>query len=497
MGIDLGTSSLKTLIMDDGGTVLSVSAKDYQFSSPHTGYAEQDPNGWWDACCQTIKEALAVGNVSPHRVKGVGFSGQMHGTVLLDAHYNPIRPAILHCDTRSAKQVEYVKEKLGKDKIIQLLMNPIYTGFMLPTLLWVKEQEPEHFEKIQYVMLPKDYLKFKLTGEVSSDYSDASATLLFDIQNLTWSEEIRKGFDIPKDIFPRCYTTPAHTGTVCKKASEETGLCTNTAVVAGGGDQVMQGIGNGISQVGGVSVNIGSSGQVSFQSHVPIVNPNLSTNTFCGFDTGRWFTMGAVMCAGLSLKWCNSLLNQRDYAALDEQVAKVQPGSGGLIYLPYLNGERTPHMNPNISGQFLGLNINTGRGEFTRAVMEGVTYSLKQCMEVCEDLGLTTQYMVASGGGARSKPWLQIQADVFNKPLRVAKVSEQAALGAAIAAGVGAGVYQNIGEGCEQVVHYCDEIIQPIPLNHTVYMDYYQLYKEVFAASREVLESLTVMGRKL
>lgn len=496
MGIDLGTSSLKTIIIDEIGNVKALSARPYQFASPCGGYAEHDPREWWKACCETVKEALAACGAPASEVKGVSFSGQMHGAVLLDKDFNVIRPAILHCDARSSVQVEKIKDALGMDKVRELVMNPVYTGFLLPSLMWVRDNEPENYAKVKYAFLPKDYLKFRMTGEVSSDYSDASATLAYDIKNNCWSEEILKAVDIPMDIFPKCFGTDEATGTVCEAASRETGLAVTTVVAAGGGDQVMQGIGNGITGVGGASSNIGTSGQVSFQSNVPILNPALSTNTFCGYKKGRWITMGAIMNAGLSLKWFNSLFETADYNLINEQVAKVKPGSGGVVFLPYLNGERTPHVNPNLSGMFMGVNLNTGRPEMTRAVMEGVAFALYQCIEVCGNLGLRADNMVASGGGARSGPWLQIQADIFNIPLKVADTEEQAGLGSAIAAGVGAGIYRDIEEGCRAVVKYKDLIVVPNEANHRAYEEYYQLYKDTYEASRDVLQQVTLMGRR-
>lgn len=496
MGIDLGTSSLKTIIIDETGNVKALSARPYQFASPCGGYAEHDPREWWRACCETVREALAACGAPASEVRGVSFSGQMHGAVLLDKDFNVIRPAILHCDARSSVQVEKIKDALGMDKVRELVMNPVYTGFLLPSLMWVRDNEPENYAKVKYAFLPKDYLKFRMTGEVSSDYSDASATLAYDIKNNCWSEEILKAVDIPMDIFPKCFGTDEATGTVCEAASRETGLAVTTVVAAGGGDQVMQGIGNGITGVGGASSNIGTSGQVSFQSNVPILNPALSTNTFCGYKKGRWITMGAIMNAGLSLKWFNSLFETADYNLINEQVAKVKPGSGGVVFLPYLNGERTPHVNPNLSGMFMGVNLNTGRPEMTRAVMEGVAFALYQCIEVCGNLGLRADNMVASGGGARSGPWLQIQADIFNIPLKVADTEEQAGLGSAIAAGVGAGIYRDIEEGCRAVVKYKDLIVVPNEANHRAYEEYYQLYKDTYEASRDVLQQVTLMGRR-
>ena len=495
MGIDLGTSSLKTMIIREDGQVVCVSAQNYQFASPFSGYAEHDPAEWWDACVSTIRKDLADSGVDPAEIRGVSFSGQMHGLVMLDKDKNVIRPAILHCDARSGEEVVRIRERLGARQG-ELMMNPVYSGFLFVSLLWVKAHEPENFSRIRYVCLPKDYLKFRLTGEITSEYSDASATLAFDVKNVCWSEEILSEFGISPALFPPLYNTADAVGTVSAAAAAETGLSEKTLVIAGGGDQVMQGIGNGVTRAGGASVNIGTSGQVSFQSDTPIFNPALSTNTFCGYRKGRWITMGAIMNAGLCLKWVNRLLGQTDYRALNEAVSRVVPGSGGVVFLPYLNGERTPHLNPDLSGEFVGVNLGTGPAELTRAVMEGVAYALNQCIELCGDLGLRADgFMVASGGGARSAPWLQIQADIFNYPLKVAETEEQACLGACIAAGAGAGIYRDIDEGCAKIVKYKDFTVFPDAKAHRIYEEYYQLFKEIYVSGHRELNKVTLLGR--
>ncbi len=496
MGIDLGTSSLKVIIIEENGKVRAIAAKNYQFQSPRNNYAEHDPEEWWDVCALTIRKAMQEGKVAKEEIIALSFSGQMHGLVTLDSEYRPIRPAILHCDARSGRQIREMKEQVGEEKVKELFMNPIYTGFLLPSLLWVKEEEPDHYGRIAHVCLPKDYLKLKLSGEVSSDYSDASATLAFDIRKGVWSEEILQMFDLPQEWFPKCCGTSEVAGAVSKWAAEQTGLAEGTLIVAGGGDQVMQGIGNGITRVGQASANIGTSGQVSFQSDVPILNQKLNTNTFMGYKKDRWITMGAIMNAGLCYKWFNSLFPKVDYDKMNEAIAKVPPGSGGVVFLPYLNGERTPHLDPDLSGAFFGVNLRTGREQLARAVMEGVSYAMNQCIEVCGELGLHAETIVASGGGSHSIPWLQIQADIYNVPLRVADTDEQAGLGAAIAASVGAGVYKNIDEGVKAVVKYKDFEIIPNPENHKRYMEYYQLYKDIFGGCHDALHRVTLLGRK-
>ncbi|MEG1650249.1 MAG: xylulokinase [Oscillospiraceae bacterium] len=497
MGIDIGTSSLKTIIIDECGNVKSISARSYQYDSPHAGYAEQDPEVWWRACVETVREALAESGIKGEDIKGVGFSGQMHGAVLLDKDLRVIRPAILHCDARSGEQVRNMNKILGYDRICNLVLNPIYTGFLLTSLIWVRDNEPHNYDRVYKVCLPKDYIKLKFTGMVTSDFSDASATMAFDIKNNCWSEEILNIFKISPEIFPECFDTDAVVGYVSAQAAGETGLSISTAVVAGGGDQVMQSIGNGVTDMRTATANIGSSGQVCYQSNQPITNRQLSTNTFCGFKRGRWIVMGAIMHAGLSLKWFNGLFEKTDYMMLDAQAAKVPPGSGGLIFLPYLNGERTPHINPNLSAMFIGCNISTGRAEMARSVMEGVSFAMMQCMEVCEQLGLNADSVVASGGGAHSPLWLQIQSDVYGLPLRVADTDEQASLGAAIAAGAGTGIFNSIEDGCKRVVRYKKAIVEPNMDNHSIYRNYYSLFKDAYKANKAILERVTIMGRSV
>ena len=495
MGIDLGTSSLKVIIIDDQGNLKVQTAQGYRFDSPEVGFAEQDVSVWWQACCNAVRQAVELLGAPASEIKAVSFSGQMHGAVLLDSELQPVRPAILHCDARSAQQVAEMKAALGEDLIRSVVLNPIYTGFLLPSLLWVRDREPHNYQRTRHAFLPKDYLKFKLSGRLTSDYSDATAALAFDIKRGTWSQEILDRVQVPAEILPECGGTTEAVGCVTKEAAEATGLAEGTIVVNGGGDQIMQAIGAGAVNPGMATVNIGSSGQVCFQCDGPIVNPKLNTNTFFGYDRDRWITMGATMTAGLSLAWFNSLFGKTDYEQLNREVANIRPGSGGLIFLPYLNGERTPHVNPNLRGLFLGMNPETTRYQMARAVMEGVAFSLRECLELCWDLGLTASELIASGGGARSAPWLQIQADVYNLPLKVSAVEEQAGLGAAIAAGVGAGIFASINEGCRAAVKYKEERYYPNQANHDLYREYYQLFKETFASSRAVMEKAAQLGR--
>lgn len=496
IGIDLGTSSLKAMVIDETGRTMSIAARDYAIESPSAGFAEQAPQVWWRACVETCRQAITESGVDAAKIKGVGFSGQMHGMVTLDENYEVVRPAILHCDARSGEQVRAIRETLGESRIRELVKNPIYTGFLLASLLWVRDNEPDNYRRVRHVCLPKDYIKYKLCGTLCSDYSDASATLAFDLDNNCWSREILDAFSLPTDIFPPCFDTFAPVGAVSASAALATGLREGTTVVAGGGDQVMQGVGNGAIGFETATVNIGSSGQVSFQSAKPLVNPALCVNTFAGYQKGRWIVMGAIMHAGLALKWFKNLLDIKDYEQLDALAAGARPGSGGLLFLPYLNGERTPHADPELSACFIGCNMQTGKAQMIRAVMEGVAFALMQSMEVCESVGLCASEVIASGGGARSELWLQIQSDVYGLPLKVAQSAEQACLGAAIAAGVGCGMYRDVEAACKAAVRYRDRQILPDMRNHAIYMEYYRLFKDSYKAGSDILTRATRLGRE-
>ena len=496
LGIDLGTSSLKTIVLSRDGQILSADALDYQFDSPVQGYAEQDPQVWWHACVTTVINAVRKAGVSTADITAIGFSGQMHGVVVLDKDYQVTRPAILHCDARSGEQVQKINSYIPLEQRRQLFRNPVYPGFMLTSLLWMRDNEPKNFERIAHVCSPKDYIRYLLTGVFSSEYSDASATLLFDIEKNRWSEEILSLTGLPREIFPDCTEPTAVVGKVSASAAEITGLSRDTLVAAGGGDLTMMAVGNGMVRNGDGILNIGTSGQVSFQIDKPVINPALNTNMFSSYHSGRWVLYGATMSAGLCLKWWRQATGNPDYDLVNALVAKAGPGSGGVIFYPYLNGERCPHLMSDISSCFLGVNASTGYGEMTRAVMEGVVFNLRQCAEVCGMLGFTADTYLASGGAARSDVWTQIMADVFNKPVKRVTGEEQACLGAALTAGVGAGYWASLPEAADAVVRYQDRIIEPIPEHTAIYDEYYQIFRDTFPLFSGSLQKLTNLGRR-
>ncbi len=495
LGIDLGTSSLKTIVLSLDGRILASDAVDYQYDSPVQGYAEQDPEVWWKACVDTVKNAVGKSGVQAADIRAVGFSGQMHGVVTLDKNYQVIRPAILHCDARSGSQVKQITEMVPAEKRLQLFRNPVYPGFMLTSLLWMRENEPEKYGRIAHVCSPKDYIRYRLCGAFSSEYSDASATLLFDIEKNVWSDEIISAAGLPREIFPECTEPSAVVGTITREAAAVTGLSEATQVAAGGGDLTMMAVGNGMVRNGDGILNIGTSGQVSFQIDKPVINPALNTNMFSSYHSGRWVLYGATMSAGLCLKWWRQTTGNPPYDRVNELVAKAAPGSGGVIFYPYLNGERCPHLMSDISSSFIGVNASTGYGEMTRAVMEGVVFNLRQCAEICGKLGFEADTYLASGGAARSEIWTQIMADIFNKPVKRVIGEEQACLGAALTAGVGAGFWNSIPEAADAVVRYQDRIVEPIPQNVPVYDEYYEIFRDTFPLFSQNLRKLTNLGR--
>lgn len=494
MGVDLGTSSLKVLIVSENGDVLSAGSRKYQFDMPVNGYAEQDPEVWWEACCQASREAMHKAGLKKDAIDAIGISGQMHGLVPLDAANGVIRPAILHCDARSAKQMDEINRVLGPEKIKEQIKNPVASGFWLPSLLWMRENEPEKYGKIRHAILPKDYLRYKMTGALASDYSDSSATLLFDLENMRWSDALVDAFSIPREILPDLYESTDVAGRLTPHAAEAMGVCAGTKVVFGGGDQNMQAIGNGVISDNAATITIGSSGQICFPITRMVKNPHAGANLFCGYRRNLWIAMGATLNAGMCLKWFTEILRETNWDVINEGVKTVPPGSGGLVFLPYLSGERYLS-NAKLTGSFMGLSYATSRQQMARAVMEGVVYALYDCYRILTGMGLDVDYLVASGGGARSANWLSIQADVLNKPLRLTMSEEQASLGAAIAAGVGAGIFADVAEGCRAIVRLRDTLIEPKAENHQIYKEYYGLFRRAYLAQREVIEELTDLGR--
>ena len=491
MGIDLGTSSVKTIIIDIDSNVKAMAQEEYSIEIPYEGYAEQRPEIWWKATVNTIKEALAKSGIKSSEIKGIGLSGQMHGMVLIDKNLKVIRPAIIWCDQRSKSEVDAIYKKIGRDKLGRLTLNPVATGFQISSLLWVKYNEYQNYNNTYKVLLPKDYIRLRLTNEIGTDITDASSTLAFDTSNRKWSEYIIKALELDIDKYPGCYNPFDLAGVVTREASQETGLACGTPVVFGGGDQPMQAVGNGVIYPGIVSSTIGTGGQVFTVIDKPLYDDELRTHTFCNAIPGTWNIMGASLCSGLSLRWLrDNILNGLDYHIIDEMASNILPGSEGLIFLPYLTGERTPHMDPYAKGIFFGLSLKHTNAHMIRAVLEGVTFSLRDSLEIFKQMGIKMDRLVASGGGARSSLWLQIQADVFGVEVYRSKATEHACMGAAIMAGVGTGVYASVQEACEHIVKYHQEPVLPNSKNMEIYNYYYGIYKEIYPRNKDLFKRI-------
>ncbi len=490
LGIDIGTSGTKTVLFDRGGNPISSSTAEYPLYQPEIGWAEQDPQDWWKAVCITINQVIKDSNINPESISGIGLSGQMHGLVMLDGDGNVLRKSIIWCDQRTAKECVEITEKVGEKRLIDITANPALTGFTASKILWVRNNEPEIYEKCRKILLPKDYIRYMLTGEFATEVSDASGMQLLDIKNRCWSKEVLNALDIPIEYLGDVHESIVVSGKVHKKAAEVTGLKENTPVVGGAGDQAAGAIGNGIIKSGQISSTIGTSGVVFAHLDEPIIDEKGRVHTFCHAVPGAWHMMGVTQGAGLSLKWFrdNFCTNEIEvakgmgidpYVLMTKEAEKVPAGSRGVIYLPYLMGERTPHLNPKAKGVFFGLSAAHTKNEMLRAVIEGVSYSLLDCMEIIKDTGMNPTNVMVSGGGGKSELWRQILADMFNCKVSTNKSSEGPALGVALIAGVGTGVYKDIDEACSIAISE-NSVQFPKEENSLVYKRYYEIYKKIY-----------------
>jgi xylulokinase len=481
--------------MDESGKVVSSGSEDHEpFASPKPGWAEQDPRDWWRACGSAVRKALHSSNLRADDIACVGFSGQMHGAVLLDSNDEVVRSAIIWCDQRSEAQSQELEKLFGRETLIRLTCNPPLTNFTLTKLLWVRETEPENWARVAHVMLPKDYVRFRLTGERAIDMADASGTLLLDVTNRRWSSEVLSKSGINVALLPALHESPQVCGKVAAAGAEATGLKVGTPVVAGAGDQAAGAVGMGIARAGAVSATIGTSGVVFAATDRPALDhPQGRLHTFCHAIPGRWHVMGVTQSAGLSLRWFRDRFgviakDSRDpYDLLAEEAAKAPAGSEGAFWAPYLMGERTPHLDPNARAALLGLTASHTRGHIIRAVMEGVAYSLKDSFTIFEEMKIPVTSIRLGGGGARSPLWRQIQADVYAHEVEIVTAEEGAAYGAAILAGVGAGGWSSVDEACDKVVRVAARIAQH-PSDSKTMQQGYRTYRKIYPALRQVFD---------
>jgi xylulokinase len=507
LGIDVGTTGSKALLIDADGAVKASATTEYPMYTPQPLWAEQDPTDWWSATVTSIQRLLSEGDVRPEQVIGVGLTGQMHGLVLLDAQGEVLRPCIMWNDQRTASQCAAIYEQLGVEEVLHLTGNPMLPGFTAPKIVWVHENEPEVYAEAAKVLLPKDYVRYRMTGSFFSEVSGASGTSLFDVGQRRWSDGMLKALNVPREWLPEVTESPVASARVSAAAAKEIGLLEGTPVVGGAGDQAAQAVGTGIVAEGVVSATLGTSGVVFAASDEYRMEPEGRLQAYCHAVPGMWHLMGVMLSAAGSFRWYRDALGDverareaetgRDaYDILTEAAAEVPPGCEGLLFLPYLTGERMPYADPNARGVFFGLTLRHGKAHMTRAVLEGVTYGLRDLLELMRALGLAIEQVRASGGGARSSLWRQILADVFDAEIVTVNVTEGAAYGAALLAGVGAGVYDNVATACDTAIRVTGRT-EPGPAV-PVYADYYPRYRALYPAlASEFAAIAEVVGRHL
>ena len=460
LGVDAGTSGTKAVLIRDDGSIVGSATESYPLYTPRPLWSEQDPHDWWKAACAAIRRLLIETGVSAHRIETVGLTGQMHALVLLDEGGEVIRPAILWNDQRTAAQCRKMTEKIGAKEVIERLGNPILAGFTAPKIVWVRDEEPKAYARAAKVLLPKDYVRYRLTGAFAMDVSDASGTALFNVARREWDTDTLSDLEIPSEWMPDVFESPVPCAKINSEGAAATGLIEGTPVVAGAGDQAAGAVGAGIVREGVISVTLGTSGVVFAASDAYRVEPSGKLHAFCHAVPNGWHLMGVMLSAAGSFEWFASTFGNNDYDALNAAASAVPAGSEGLTFLPYLSGERTPHADPNARGVFFGITLRHGKGHFARAVMEGVAYGLKDSLELMHGLGISASDLRVSGGGARSALWLQILADVFGEPVRAVNPGEGAAYGAALLAAVGGGAFASVKDA-GNAVKAEGEMIQP------------------------------------
>ena len=490
LGIDLGTSGTKTVLFEETGRAVASETIEYPLYQPKNGWAEQEPEDWWNAARDTVKAVIAKSGVKPENVKGVGISGQMHGLVLLDREGRVLRRSILWCDGRTQEECDEITQTIGKERLIELSANPALTGFTAGKILWVRKHEPEVYEKAAHILLPKDYIRYKLTGEYATEVSDASGMQLMDVAKRTWSDEILEGLGIEKRLLGKMYESQDVTGEVHQEAAALTGLAAGTIVVGGAGDNPAAAIGTGIVSQGKAFTTIGTSAVVYAVSDRMALDPKGRVHTLCASVPGKWTVMSCTQAAGLSLQWLRNHVCTPEmaeaaekgvdpYEIMTAEAARVPIGSEKLIYLPYLMGERSPHPDPDCRGVFFGLSAMHERPHLIRSVMEGISFSQWECVEVFREMGVPIEDMMICGGGGRSPFWRQMLADMYGCSVSTVQSDQGGALGAAILAGVGAGIYSDLETACDALVRKKDSS-EPNMAANGAYVKYFTLYKELY-----------------
>lgn len=495
LGVDIGTSGTKTVLFDVRGKVIASATEEYPLYQPQNGYAEQMPEDWAQAVIHTMAAVMQKSGVDKAAVKGIGLSGQMHGLVMLDETNQVLRPSIIWCDQRTTAECEEITRRVGAEQLIAITANPALTGFTASKILWVRNHEPEIYAKCRHILLPKDYIRFILTGEYATEVSDASGMQLLDVPNRCWSETVLKALDIDPALLGKVYESPEITGYLTEDIAKQTGLQAGTPVVGGAGDNAAAAIGTGVAEDGKAFTTIGTSGVVFAHSSSISIDPKGRVHTFCCAVPGCWHVMGVTQGAGLSLKWFRDefCLHEKEtargmgvdeYYLMDKEAERSPIGANRLLYLPYLMGERTPHLDANARGVFFGLSAMHQKRDLLRAVMEGVTYSLRDCLEVFREMEITVDQMMACGGGGSSPLWRQMLADLYHCPIQTLASTEGPALGVAILAMVGTGAYASVPEACKAIIH-TDKTCSPNPNAMPIYEHYYALYRKLYPSLRK------------
>jgi xylulokinase len=501
LGLDVGTTSTRTIIIDENGNLIASSTSDYELITPKPGWAEQIPDDWWTASIKTIRDVIKKSNIPPEDIVCIGLSGQMHGSVFLDSDGNVIRPAILWCDQRTFEQCETIYKIFGYDGFVKLSYNRALPGFTAPKILWLRENEPENYKKVSKILLPKDYIRYKLSNTYATEVSDASGTVLMNIPLRNWSDEILDGLEIKKSLLPEVFESVVISSKVSSEASRLTGLAQGTPIVGGGGDNAAGAVGSGIVKSGLISDSIGTSGVVFAHSDKPLYDPQGRVHSFCHAVPGKWHLTGVTLSAAGSLKWyyekfgpsgeiIKNFPDIAKYGLLDKQAEKAPVGSDGLIFLPYLSGERTPYADPYARGVFFGISYLHGPDHFVRSIMEGVAFSQLDCLSLMRDLNINSDRVILFGGGAKSSIWRQIITDILNSKVVTLNVEEGAAFGAAIIAGAGCGIYSSIEEAVDKIIKE-DKENNPIAENVEKYNKLHAIYKSLYANLKDNFKNLS------
>lgn len=501
LGIDVGTSGTKTLVMNEAGKILAEATKNYPLHSPKPLWTEQDPEDWWRATVATVRAVVKKAKLKAADVKAIGLSGQMHGSVFLDKKNQVIRPALLWNDQRTATECDEIERRAGgRKKLIQMVANPALTGFTAPKILWLRNKEPRNFEKLKKVLLPKDDVRRRMTGEFATDVSDASGMLLLDVAKRNWSKKLLSALELDEDLLAECYESEEPTGALTKQAAAELGLSTSCVVVGGAGDCAANAVGTGVVKSGVLSTSIGTSGIMFVHSDEVQIDPLGRLHTFCHAVHGKWHMMGVSLTGGGALQWfaekvCADLSPKKKPSPFDiltQEAAAVATGSEGLFFLPYLAGERTPHADPHARGCFIGLTLKHARGHLARAVMEGVGYAMRDSLEIIRSLGVPVTEIRASGGGSKSQLWRQIQADVFGQDAVTINAEQGPAYGVALLAAVGAGAYKSIEEACEARIFP----VKRTPVNKAAARFYdrgFPLYQQLYRSLKQDFEAISAL----